>query len=150
MIRPGLVTGIATATLAVGCSSPVAVESPALEGNSARLCSALAEEAPASVADAERRAVDTTGTALAWGDPPIVLTCGVPVPPELKPGARCDTIDKVDWFTRDGADGLVFATIGRATTVEVRVPDDYEPAGDALIDLGGAVRAAVPVVKRCL
>ncbi|CAN5875337.1 hypothetical protein BH20ACT6_BH20ACT6_24750 [soil metagenome] len=133
-----------------GCAASVPVDSPVLDGERSRQCAALAERAPDSVAGAERREVETTGVALAWGDPPIVLRCGVPVPAALKPGARCDTIDDVDWFTRGTADGFVFTTIGRATTVEVRVPDDYEPAGDALIDVGGAVRASVPVEKRCL
>lgn len=150
MTRAGLLGWIAAGALLAGCAAPVYLDSPTLDGATARQCATLVERAPDSVAGADRREVDTSGVALAWGDPPIVLRCGVPVPAALRPGARCDTIDDVDWFTRETAEGFVFVTIGRATTVEVRVPDDYEPAGDALIDLGAAVRVAVPVERRCL
>ena len=132
-----------------GCATAVSVDSPAVDGDTARQCATLAEQAPNSVAGAERREVDSAGVALAWGDPPIVLRCGVSVPASLRPGAHCDTIDGVDWFTRQHDDTFVFATIGRASTVEVTVPDDYDPAGDALIDLTGAVRTAIPVVTPC-
>ncbi len=149
MTRPGLGANVAAVVLLAGCAAPMQVSSPALDGATGRRCAALAEQAPDSVAGADRREVDSAGVALAWGDPAIVLRCGLPVPSALKPGARCDTIDDVDWFTRETADGFVFVTIGRATTVEVAVPADYEPAGDALVDLGAAVRAALPVERRC-
>ena len=94
--------------------------------------------------------MDGAGVALAWGDPPITLRCGVPEPADLQPGSRCDTVEQVDWFTTRTDDGYRFATIAQTTTVELFVPSDYDPAGDALVDFAPAIRQSIPVVKRCL
>jgi len=139
----------AAALAASGCGSAVDVESPALTGAIAAQCADLAAAAPASVAGAKSRDVDGSGVALAWGDPPITLRCGVPEPSNLQPGSRCDTVERVDWFTTRTEDGYRFATIGRSTTVELFVPFDYDPAGDALVDVAVAVRKSIPVVERC-
>jgi hypothetical protein len=141
---------VAAALLTTGCSDAVHVESPDPTGLAAAQCADLAAAAPASVAGAESREVEGPGVALVWGDPPITLRCGVPRPAGLQPGSRCDTVERVDWFTSRTEDGYRFATIGRATTVELFVPFDYDPAGDALVDVAAAVRQSVPVVERCL
>lgn len=155
--RPGrtssVVVGGALSGLAVigaACAEPpLSVDSPSVSGAASRQCGALVEAAPDTVAGAEQREVESSGVALAWGEPPVIVRCGVPVPSALAPGARCDTVDEVDWFTRRRDDGYVFATIGRAVTVEVLVPSSYEPPADALVDLGAAVRSTVPVLERC-
>ncbi len=140
----------ATALAASGCGAAVDLDSPSLSGATATQCADLATAGPASVAGAESRDVDGSGVALAWGEPPITLRCGVPEPAGLQPGSRCDTVEQVDWFSTRTEDGYRFATIGRSTTVELFVPFDYDPAGDALVDLGAAVRQSIPSVKRCL
>ena len=138
------------AVIGAACAeASLSVESPPVDGAASRQCGSLAEAAPDTVAGAQQREVDSSGVALAWGEPPIIVRCGVPVPSALTPGARCDTIDEVDWFTRRRDDGYLFATIGRAVTVEVFVPSSYVPPADALVDLGAAVRAAAPVLERC-
>jgi len=113
------------------------------------VCAALAEAAPDRVAGVDSRAVDSAGVALAWGDPAIVVRCAVPPSPALRPGVRCDTVDSVDWFTRQEDGGYRFSTVGRAVTVELFVPYEYDPAGDALVDVAAAVRGAVPLVDGC-
>ena len=89
--------------------------------------------------------------AAAWGDPAIVLRCGVHPPRSLKPTSRCDVINGVGWFSRrDPDNGWIFTTIGRASTVELRVPADYTPAADALVDLADAVKNNVPLIRPCV
>jgi len=101
------------------------------------------------VAGADARTVDSGGVALAWGDPPITVRCALPAPARLQPGSRCDTVEGVDWFTERGEEGYRFSTIGRATTVELFVPYEYEPAADALVDMAATVRETVPFVNPC-
>ncbi len=132
-----------------GCAGTLSVDSPSLDGPAARQCAELGGAAPSSVSGAEGVEVDTRGVALAWGDPPVVLRCGVAVPDALRPTSRCERVDGVDWFAQPAEDGYRFSTVGRPTTVELFVPYEYEPAGDALVDLAGAVRSTVPQRDPC-
>lgn len=105
---------------------------------------------PRTVAGADRRTggTDSTSTVATWGDPRIVLRCGVDRPAGLTPTSRCDVVNDVGWFSEQLDDGWRFTTIGRAGYVEVTVPSDYAPQADALVDLSGAV-ARMPLVKPC-
>ena len=151
--RPGTaaaagVVGLAAVLLA-GCSSDVAVQAPAVSGAVETACSALVEQAPESVAGVERREVTTEGSALAWGDPPIVLSCGVAATAATDVAIRCDTVNGVDWFTEEADNGYRFTTIGRQPVVRLEVPYSYEPAGDALVDVATAVRGSTTAQSPC-
>ena len=113
-------------------------------------CRSLVEELPRTVLDQTSTPVDSDRVA-AWGDPRIVLRCGVTEPEALRPTSRCDDVDGIGWFTqkRDGG-GQVFTTIGRDPDVSVEVPGDFRPAGAALIDVADAVKAASRAAKPCV
>jgi hypothetical protein len=131
-----------------GCSSPVDVGAPA---QAPAECRRLVDALPASVDGQERREVaPPDAPAAAWGDPPIVLRCGVPMPPGYRPTALCAEVDHVGWFTQERDDHYRFTTVGRSVNVQVQVPYEYEPAADALVDVAAAVRSAVPEERPCL
>lgn len=102
------------------------------------------------MAGEERREVEPVGSGGAWGDPPIIVQCGVPKPAGLDPTSRCAEINGVGWFSDKNEDGYVFTTIGRETYVRVTVPAEYEPPADALVDLAGAIKEHDPVVQECV
>ncbi len=107
-------------------------------------CAALLDALPEVVGDAVRREVQPPAPAVAaWGDPPVILRCGVP-PPVADPTATVLQVDGVDWLPVAGEGGTFFTTVGRVAQVEVAVPDDYAPEADVLSDLTAAVTAAVP------
>lgn len=110
------------------------------------VCDAVAAALPATVAGQERRTVSpsTTLTA-AWGDPPVVLRCGVPAPAALTGSSQLYTVDGVDWFPEDLTEGTLFTTYGRRAYVEVAVPQAYAPEADVLTDLSAALAAADPL-----
>jgi hypothetical protein len=62
----------------------------------AAACRTLLEELPTSVADQPRRTVTGSSYAAAWGDPAIVLRCGVPLPADFA-GAPCITRNGIGW-----------------------------------------------------
>ncbi|MGH3473228.1 MAG: DUF3515 domain-containing protein [Nocardioidaceae bacterium] len=123
-------------------------------------CTRLVAHAPSSVDGQQRRSI-TPHDALAgaWGDPPIVLRCGVQRPAALRPTSQCFAINGVGWLvTQDGKEvdparpvtgTLVFTTIGRAAYVQVTVPDNYQPATDVLVDLTNVIKASTKTVRRC-
>jgi hypothetical protein len=133
-----------------GGSPEVAVPSP--DGEAARACRSLAEALPRRVGEQEREALDQdTPYAAVWGDPAIVLRCGVRSPAMLTPGSDTydPTADAVDvngvaWLLEEESDGVRFTTTERTMFVEVTVPDDYAPEVNPLTDLAAAVDEHIP------
>jgi hypothetical protein len=134
----------------VGQTKLVGVSAPQLSGSPARLCAALDRALPSEVARMWSRDVSTQGVAAAWGAPPIVLRCGVTDAEGLGPASRCDVMNGVGWYSEDLGDGFRFTTIGRATPVELTVPDEYAPEADAAVDVASAIKQAIPLHNPCV
>jgi hypothetical protein len=131
-----------------GCSSAVEVGGPT---RGPAQCRALVRELPDTVDGQTRRDVQPQqALAAAWGDPAIVLRCGVPAPGALTAASSCAEVNGVGWFAEQRADAWRFTTIGRSANVQVQVPYDYQPAADALVDLAADVREQVPEVQPCV
>ncbi|MES6498701.1 DUF3515 domain-containing protein [Cutibacterium acnes] len=133
--------------LTTACSSrdePIAHPSPS--GPAAARCRAVMADLPQTVAGATLNDHDTT--VATWGDPHIVLRCGVDKPAGLQPTSPCDVVNDVGWFSEQIDDGWRFTTIGRAGNIEVTVPTSYAPQADALVDLSAAIKK-MPQVRAC-
>jgi hypothetical protein len=150
-----LATGPAAAVLLAGCESlpALTVEVPSPSGAAAEACRALAQRLPDAVADEKpRRLADRSPYVAAWGDPAVVLRCGVSRPAKLDPGSGdyapgsdAVLVDDVSWLLEEGPDEHRFTTVERTVFVEVTVPAAYAPEVNALVDLAGAVTAAIPL-----
>jgi hypothetical protein len=140
--------GLLLTLLLTGCSSVDVDEYPTVKGTEVD-CKALLADVPRSVADQDN--VDVPGRiAAAWGDPPIILRCGVEKPEALTPSSRCFEVSDVGWLAETTADGYLFTTIGRAFHVSVEVPKAYDPAADALADLASTVKKHDPEKEPCV
>lgn len=135
--------------LAAGCSYGVSVDTYPTTPHTSRDCDALYADLPNKVAGQSRREVKST-IAAAWGDPEIILRCGVEKPDALTRSSRCDSVDDVGWFSEETADGLLFTTIGREYFISIEVPKDYDPSADALVDLAKSVKKHDPDVQPCV
>lgn len=131
------------------CSYGVPVDAYPTAPNTSKNCDALYADLPNQVADQKRRGVKST-IAAAWGDPEIIVRCGVEQPAALTRSSRCDVVDDVGWFSEDVADGLLFTTIGRQFFISVEVPKGYDPPADALVDLAKSVKKHDPDVQPCV
>ena len=145
--RPALLAVGAVACLA-GCGGgPVPVDSPTLPRAAATACSALIEALPGTVGDEQRREVDGRFGA-AYGDPPILVRCGVSRPAELM--TDCLSVNGVDWyFQGEGKQDRIAWTVGREPVVQVRIPARYGVSADPLVDVGPAVERATTRISRC-
>lgn len=131
------------------CSGGVQVDPyPTAEGTEVD-CRALIADAPALVAGLPTRRVEDAGSGAAWGDPPVVLRCGVEEPAALEPTSRCEVVAGIDWFSETTADGYLFTTIGRRVDVSVEVPAVHDPPADVLVDLADTIARHSPVEKPC-
>ncbi|TDD65962.1 DUF3515 domain-containing protein [Jiangella aurantiaca] len=145
--RPHLTLGaILLATGLAGCGyGAVDVEPHEPEPGSADVCTALQDALPDTVDDAVRRDVDPSSEYVAaWGQPPIVLRCGVPMPASYRPDAQLFDVDGVGWLADEGEGGIFFTAVDREILVEVAVPDDYAPEANVLADLATAILDTVP------
>jgi hypothetical protein len=131
------------ALTATGCK--VDVPDTDVSGADRSACEALVDALPGSVSEQSRRATKGNPLGAAWGDPAIVLRCGVGKPADYDPLVGCQTANGLDWFVPkkaiddQGAD-IVMTTIGRRPAVEVRLPATYRPPVAAMVDLGNAIK----------
>jgi hypothetical protein len=142
--------------LTAGCSDTVSVNAPPVTGADARACRALLRALPDAVADQPRRPVaDKDGFAAAWGDPPILLRCGVPKPAGLDKFATCQVANGVAWFIPESQSqgdpvDITMTTVGRRQNVQVALPSDYFPPANAMVDLASALKRTIRETKPCL
>jgi len=119
-------------------------------------CADLVSALPGTLDDRAKRAVSGSDYAAAWGDPAIVLRCGVGRPKGFDRFSQCQRTDGIDWFVPDstitdlGAD-VVMTTVGRSPAVEVRLPAKYRPAGSAaaMVDLTPTIKAHTRKTTPC-
>lgn len=154
----GAVAFLTALAVAVGgCGNDeVPVESPSLSGADATACSDLVDALPDRVADQQRRPVHPADAyAAAWGDPAIVLRCGVPTPRGFDEFATCQETNGVGWFIpEEQMQGepaeILMTTIGFEQNVEVRLPEEYWPPAEAMVDLADAIKQTVREVEPCV
>jgi hypothetical protein len=132
------------------------VEAPQPAGADARACTRLLDALPDAVSDQRRRAVSPAGAfAAAWGDPAIVLRCGVPRPAGFDRFSTCQVANDVGWFVPDAqiedqSADVRMTTVGFAQNVEVLVPAGYRPPAAAMVDLAPAVKSSLREVQPCV
>lgn len=135
-----IAVGLATSA----CASAVGV--PAAPGAAAPLCARVLVSLPDEVGGGGRRATTSQSTA-AWGDPPVVLRCGVPSPgPTTDP---CVDLDGVDWVLTELDGERRYTTFGREPGLEVTVPDGG-PSPDVVLGALSAPASVVEQTRTCL
>jgi hypothetical protein len=112
-----------------------------------RGCSRLSEALPGELDGREERDTEPESPrTAAWGDPAVVLRCGVARPPGLT-GSEVVVVDGVGWVLAERPAAYVFTTSDLATYVQVRVPRSTPrtAATAPLVDLAGPIAGSLPV-----
>ncbi|MEO7351994.1 MAG: DUF3515 domain-containing protein [Marmoricola sp.] len=145
---------IALLVLFVTACGKVDVAATSVTASERTTCTALVKALPDHVSDQAQ--VETKGNPLgaAWGDPAIVLRCGVGKAAGYDKFASCQTVNGVDWFVpekmvSDQSADVVSTTLGRTPAIEVSLPATYRPPAAAMVDLAGVIKAHTQVLKRC-
>ncbi|MGW1726180.1 DUF3515 domain-containing protein [Streptomyces sp. NPDC002306] len=136
---------------AAGCSSAddsASAAVPAADAKVSKLCRDLDEALPSKVDGLGRRDPEPASALTAgWGNPAIILRCGVPRPGKMSdPEADGVEVDGVGWLLEKRGDGSFrFTTTLRRAYVEVAIPARRTGDGMApLVDLAPAVKKAIP------
>ena len=159
MIPQGVRVATASAVLLLaGCSAdPVAVSAPDVTGAEATACAAFVADLPEQLAGQERRTIEPAGaSAAAWGDPPIMVTCGGEMPPEFTDDSGCEEVADIGWFVpeeqlRDQSVTATITSIGLEPVISVQLP--AERRGDSarvLTELAGPITEHLTATSSCV
>ena len=126
---------------------PLDVVTPAVTPEAEASCPALMSSLPLELAgEPSRRVSSESPFAYAWGDPPVVLVCGVPPAPGYTVGAFAIGINGITWYVETSdATVNVFTTVDRTVPVEVRVPSSIDAA--SVTALSPLISAAIPYTE---
>ncbi|MGY1728711.1 DUF3515 domain-containing protein [Geodermatophilus sp. SYSU D01062] len=120
---------------------PVEVPPPTPEADAT--CPALMSGLPLDLTGEPQRLVDSdTPYAAAWGEPPVVLVCGVPQPAGLVAGEGLLQIDQVTWFVEQTEEATTWTAVDRAAYVQVTLPPGVDSAPVTV--LSGVVADTLP------
>jgi hypothetical protein len=125
---------------------PVDVPPPRPSGQADRSCPAVISNLPVTLAGQHSRLVHSASLYVAaWGQPPLVLRCGVPRPAGLVATSALTVINGVPWLTAQHAGAVVWTAVGRPVYVELTVPTAYSSA--PVVDLSAALTQALPTPR---
>jgi len=118
----------------------------------AAACAKVLAQLPVTLRGLDSRVVHTrpdTPFVVAWGDPAVVLRCGVARPGALKPGSGAEFILGGNpagpfYDVQKEGDANVWTTVDRAAYVSITVPAKY--AADPVPTLSRAIAKALPPV----
>ena len=155
--RPGRVRAaavlVAASAVLAGCSPGPVEVGAAPTGPAAAACTDLVGALPERLVDQERREVDGEHGA-AWGDPAIVLRCGVDEPESFDELSTCQVVNDVAWYipeeqvTGDPV-AITMTTVGRRPGVEVALPEGYFPPAAAMAQLSKTLLEHSTEVEPC-
>ena len=142
--RPRLiVAAVLAAPLLSSCSPAVGVNPGPHAADP--LCAEVFVALPDQLGDLPRRETTSQSTA-AWGNPAVVVRCGVEPPGPTT--ERCIGVADVDWVQSGLDGGTRFTTYGRVPALEVTVPDGT--AADVVLGALAVPAGLLEVQARCL
>ncbi len=151
LLRTRGAVACAVVLLAAGCSDgPPEIDAPDLSAAEAATCRGFVDALPDRLAGHDR--VDATGDTeygVAWGDPAIVLTCGVDAV-DLTDVPPCTVVNGVGWVVQESDGRTILTADGYRPRVQVVVPDDYEQPAGLVTGLAGLVKRDLELADRCL
>lgn len=135
---------LAAALLLAACTSPPppTADPPASDQGA---CRALVAGLP-DILDGSENA-GRSEYAASWGDPRIVLRCGVATPAAYRPDSEMVVVNDVAWLAEEQQSGYTFTAVGRTPQVAVYVPDAHSPEVNPLVDLAAPMKAGTTVTS---
>jgi hypothetical protein len=120
------------------------VEVPPATPEADASCPALMDALPLELAgEPARRVASDTPHAHAWGEPPVVLVCGVDRPGGFVVGTSAIQINGVQWYVdTSDPDATVWTTVDRPVYVQVTLPPEVDSA--PVTALTPQIAAALP------
>ena len=123
---------------------PLPVDVPPVSPEAEANCPGLMELMPLELAGEQSRPVQSDSPfAYAWGEPPIVLVCGVDPPAGFVAGVGLIQIEGVQWYVdTDDPDTTVWTAVDRSVYLQISLPSSVDSA--PVTELAAEIAAALP------
>lgn len=113
---------------------PLAVAAVEAPGATTPACTALTAALPDELGGLVRRAIqqadDPSLTAVAaWGEPAVILRCGVPTPAELSCSSAVQEVSGVAWLPLSSGGDTTYFVADRSVRVALTIPDGVTSTG---------------------
>ncbi len=144
--------------LAACSAGPVTLSTPGVDAADRAACEAFTAALPDSIADETARETDPVDAlGAAYGDPAIVVRCGVAVPDGFdQASSSCEVANDVGWYVApeefdDQSADVTLSAAGYRPVVSVTLPAQYRPDGPAaaIAQLAAAVDEHLRLVENC-
>lgn len=123
------------------CTGTPDVQVSAPTGADTAQCPAVVGVVPLRLDALHPRVVEPSSALVrAWGDPAVVLRCGVPDPPGYDPTATCLDVNGVGWYAEPQERGVRFTSRWSTPRIEVTVPSTYAPEAEWLSTLSSQLK----------
>lgn len=141
--RAAISCGLILLAVITACGSSLRVEPG--EGAGSHVCVELGRVLPVSIEGALLRSThpDSPGTK-AWGDPAIVMRCGVAEPMTYSATSQLLVVNGVSWYPEELQAGVRFTSLQTPELVEVSIPDAYQSTADILTQLSSDLGSLAP------
>lgn len=140
--------------LLTACGGTEVIAAPVLEGRTATTCQQILADLPAEILGVSMHS-SSHDSQVQWGDPSLVLTCGVEQSTDVEAWSACSTFDGVQWYinaeqAEDPEADVTIETLGTDPIVRVDVPLDVRPQFDTVVaEIAPALKKHLAVVNRC-
>ncbi|WP_375489792.1 DUF3515 family protein [uncultured Jatrophihabitans sp.] len=146
----GITGGTPTTPSPSATAGPVTAAAPPLAQQQTANCAKVLAKLPVSLDGLPPRVVHTTPDTpfvVAWGNPAVVLRCGVAKPAQLHPGSAVQyrVINDLAFVLGLGKKAAIYTSVDRAPCVSVDFPAGVQPA-TYLPTVAAAIKAALPAV----
>jgi hypothetical protein len=123
---------------------PLPVDVPPVTAEADAACPGLMGALPLELAGEQSRPVQSNSPfAYAWGDPPLVLVCGVDRPAGFVATSGLIQIDAVQWYVDDSdPDTVVWTAVDRPVYVQLSIPSSLDSA--AATELSDLIATTLP------
>ena len=131
-------------------TTPVSVAAPSPSASVVEPCAQVLSALPVQLDGYGPRIVhpypDDSAAVVAWGNPPIVLQCGVSRPADLVDGSTANVflVDDVNWLPTGNSKSTVFIAVDRAVYISVTVPKTYQQP--PIASISDAIASVLPPV----
>jgi hypothetical protein len=150
-------TCLAMLLLACG-KEPVSIPTLRLTAADQAVCQRVVNALPDDLGGQSRRKTQPAAAlGGAWGDPALVVQCGVDAPAGLTRTSQCTVVNGVGWFVppdqvADNSADVVLSTVGYRPMLQLTVPAKYRGGSLAAaeVELAPIVKQYLKLVHRCV
>lgn len=135
-------------------TGPVAVSSIDAPGAAGRYCKELMTALPASLGTAvKRQVIDNVAGTAAWGDPAIVMRCGLPTPAELSCSSALTQVSNangeagVQWLQLSESGETTYLAADRPVRIAITLPDGTGTG--AIQQMSAVISGIIPARPIC-